>query len=123
MGITNKEKVLYHQIHPLKLATDISVSIVSLYLFWHHMLIAGLAIHLLPPVAGSLLIMKYASIETQKSSRLGRYIAKHMGALPQGIRLAGDIVTVLGAWYRSWLLIIIGLIIVLGAWMNGLWTK
>jgi hypothetical protein len=121
--MTNKEKVLYHQIHPLKLATDISVSIVSLYLFWHHMLIAGLAVHLLPPVAGSLLVMKYADLETLKSSRLGRYVAIHMGALPQGVRLAGDIVTVFGAWYQSWLLIIIGLIIVLGAWMNGLWAN
>jgi hypothetical protein len=31
--MTPQEKMLYHQIHPLKLATDISAEIVSLYLF------------------------------------------------------------------------------------------
>jgi hypothetical protein len=28
------EKVLYHQIHPAKLAADISASLVSTYLMW-----------------------------------------------------------------------------------------
>ena len=29
------EKVLYHQIHPAKLAADITGSIISTYLMWH----------------------------------------------------------------------------------------
>ena len=34
--MTLKEKALYHQIHPLKLSTDILAAAVSLYLFWVH---------------------------------------------------------------------------------------
>jgi len=36
------DKVLYHQIHPLKLATDILASLESLYFFWQHKLFIGL---------------------------------------------------------------------------------
>jgi hypothetical protein len=31
-----QEKVLYHQIHPLKLATDIGVTPLALYFLWEH---------------------------------------------------------------------------------------
>jgi hypothetical protein len=31
-----KEKCLYHQIHPLKLFTDIGAAFGSLYLLWRH---------------------------------------------------------------------------------------
>lgn len=48
--MTPQEKMLYHQIHPLKLATDISAEIVSLYLFWKHKLLAGMLAALVPPV-------------------------------------------------------------------------
>jgi|ERR1700756_2471629 hypothetical protein len=120
--MTTKEKALYHQIHPAKLATDILASVVSLYFFWHHLLLIALVIHIAAPVLGSVIVMRYANLNRQRESRLGRYIAKHMGAVPQGSRLVGDIVTVFGAWYHSWLVIGLGLAIVLLAWMNGLWS-
>ena len=31
-----QEKILYHQIHPLKLATDIGVTPLALYFLWEH---------------------------------------------------------------------------------------
>ena len=48
--MTMKERVLYHQIHPLKLATDIAASVVSLYLVWNHMIAAGLVVHFVLPI-------------------------------------------------------------------------
>ena len=42
--MTLQEKILYHQIHPFKLFTDISAEFVSLYLFWRHKLIAGIVL-------------------------------------------------------------------------------
>jgi hypothetical protein len=42
------DKVLYHQIHPLKLGTDILASLVSLYFFWEHKPFIGLILHLAP---------------------------------------------------------------------------
>lgn len=38
--MTPQEKALYHQIHPLKLFTDISAEVISLYLFWKRRLLA-----------------------------------------------------------------------------------
>lgn len=55
--MTPQEKVLYHQIHPLKLLTEISAEAISLYLFWKRKLVAGLLVLFLPPPVVSLLIM------------------------------------------------------------------
>lgn len=41
--MTLEEKILYHQIHPLKLAADIAGEPVSLYWFWQHKLLLGMA--------------------------------------------------------------------------------
>ena len=58
--MTLKERALYHQIHPLKLGTDILASIVSLYFFWQHELLIALALHFLPPIIMSALLVRYA---------------------------------------------------------------
>src|ERR1700730_5093172 len=76
--MTPQEKTLYHQIHPLKLATDISAEIVSLYLFWKHRLLAGMLVLLVPPVIASTLIMQLANLETYRQSALGIYIREYM---------------------------------------------
>ncbi|GAC1566385.1 MAG: hypothetical protein NVS3B14_08210 [Ktedonobacteraceae bacterium] len=62
--MTPQEKTLYHQIHPLKLATDISAEIVSDYLFWKHKLLAGLIVLYIQAVDASLLIMRLDDLET-----------------------------------------------------------
>jgi hypothetical protein len=38
-----KEKNLFHQVHPIKLATDIGAAVISLYFFWKHELVVGFA--------------------------------------------------------------------------------
>lgn len=44
LGMMNfKEKRLYHQIHPLKLATDVSVTPIFLFFLWHHKIAPALA--------------------------------------------------------------------------------
>jgi hypothetical protein len=72
--MTFREKQLYHQIHPLKLATDISAEIVSLYLFWKRKLLAGLLVALVPPVIASALIMSLVDLEKYKQSAFGKYV-------------------------------------------------
>lgn len=118
-----KEKSLYHQIHPLKLSTDILSEIISLYFLWARALWIGLALHFVPPLIASLLLIQYASLEPQKNSRLGKYVCAHMSTSTQVFRLTGDIVMVFGAWDRSLIAILVGLVIVLAAWMNGLLWK
>ena len=117
--MTFSEKVLYHQIHPAKLATDIGAALVSLYFFWQHRLVLGLVTHFAPPVAASALLVAFGTFEVQKNSRLGRYIAWHMTRAVEAIRLAGDIVMVVGAWVHSPAVIAAGLLMVIAAWTSG----
>lgn len=122
--MTPQEKILYHQIHPVKLCTDISAEVVSLYLFWQHRLIAGLAVMFIPPVIVSALIIRLANLEPYKQSAFGRYVRVYMTPLVVAVRLLGTVVTHIGAWYRIPALIPVGLIIVLVGWLRGiLWPK
>jgi len=98
--MTPQEKILYHQIHPLKLFTDISAEFVSLYLFWRHKLITGLVAMFVPPIIASLLIIKLVNLEAYKQSALGSYIRIYMTPSVVIVRVLGTVVTHVGAWYR-----------------------
>ena len=122
--MTPQEKTLYHQIHPLKLFTDISAEVLSLYLFWKRKLLAGFVVLLVPPIIVSTLLIKWADLEAYKQSAFGRYIRVYMTPLVVLVRILGTVVTHIGAWYRKPVLIPLGLAIVLLAWLRGiLWPK
>jgi cobalamin synthase len=124
MGITPQEKRLYHQIHPLKLGTDISAEFVSLYLFWKRKLFVGLAICVIPSIVSSALIMAFANLEKYKQSSFGKYIRTYMTPGAVILRMLGTIVSHIGAWYRKPALISLGWIVVLLGWLQGqLWPK
>ena len=118
--MTPKEKALYHQIHPAKLATDLAASVISLYFFWQHQLVIALALHFIPPLVASGLLIRYGALERYRDSAFGRYVERNMTRVIELVRLFGDLVTVVGAWYHDWLLIAAGFALVLGAWCNGL---
>ncbi len=123
-SMTPQEKALYHQIHPLKLLTDISAEVVSLYLFWKRKLIAGLVVLLVPPIIASTLIIKWVDLEAYKQSAFGRYIRAYMTPSVIMVRALGTVLTHLGAWYRRPVLIPLGLVIILLGWLRGiLWPK
>ncbi|HEV2339235.1 MAG TPA: hypothetical protein VGT05_00525 [Patescibacteria group bacterium] len=117
--MTFSEKKLYHQIHPVKLATDIAASIVSLYLFWLHFFWIALTIHFLLPVLGSFFVITFTDLEKLKKSSLGKYVRKYMTGRMEVIRLTGDFITVFGAWYHQWLVIVFGLVMIVAAWLSG----
>jgi hypothetical protein len=122
--MTLQEKTLYHQIHPLKLFTDISAEFVSLYLFWKRKLIAGLFVMFVPPILASALIIRLANLETYKQSAFGRYVRLYMTSPVVLVRVLGTVMTHLGAWYRLPVLIPLGLMTVLLGWLRGiLWPK
>src|SRR5215468_5386340 len=103
------DKVLYHQIHPLKLGTDILASLVSLYFFWQHKFFIGLILHLAPPIIASLAVIYAFDLDPQRQSAFGQYLKRSMTHAIEAIRLIGDIVMVLGAWFHSVPLIGVGL--------------
>jgi hypothetical protein len=114
------DKFLYHQIHPLKLGTDIVAAVISLFFFWQHQLAIALALHIVPPIIASFLVIRLADLEPQRRSAFGRYVKRMMTRAIEAIRLAGDVVMVVGAWYHSFALMLVGLLIVVGAWLSGL---
>ena len=118
--VTLKEKVLFHQIHPAKLTTDIAAAVISLYFLWQHDLVIGLLTHFTPPPIASAAVIRFADLDSYKASRLGAYLARYMTPTAQGTRLAGDLITVVAAWYQSPVGILTGLGIVFAAWTYGL---
>jgi hypothetical protein len=118
--MTPKEKILFHQVHPAKLATDIAAAVVSLYFLWQHDLAIGLATHFVPPPIGSAAVICFADLEPYKTSRIGAYLARYMTPTAQAARLAGDLITAVAAWYQSPAGIVCGLAIILAAWTYGL---
>jgi hypothetical protein len=118
--MTLKEKILYHQVHPAKLATDIGAAVISVYFFWQHDLIIGLLTHVVPPPIGSFAVIRFANLEGRKHSRLGAYLLRYMTPTAQATRLLGDIIMVFAAWFHSPIGIAAGLAIVIAAWGYGL---
>jgi hypothetical protein len=125
MSLTLRERALYHQIHPVKLAVDWSAALVSGIFLWHHRLLAGLLWGLLPPLGVSvpfLLGVFDATLTRYRTSTLGRYVARSMTRAMEGLRLIGLVGVWLGAWHRQPPIIALGLMLVAGAWARGwLW--
>jgi hypothetical protein len=119
-----QEKKLYHQIHPLKLATDIGVTVPSLYLFWQHKLIPALLVIFIPPIIVSAAMMKWTpDLERINRSRFGRYIKQYMTPTIETIRGLTLIPMAYGAWVHQPGYIVLALVILLAAWGNGLIWK
>ncbi len=114
-----EEKVLYHQIHPIKLATDWGTTPLALYFFWRRKLLPALLFTFAPPILASFILIRFFDLESYKHSRVGRYVNQYMTPATQAMRVVGAIVMTIGAWYhRAWL-IPSGLILVLVAWLRG----
>ena len=120
--MTPREKVLYHQIHPLKLATDMSAGAVSYILLWRQRLGLGTAllVQLLPALLVSGILIRWADLDPQRQSALGRYVARSMTPAMEAVRLVGNIVLTVGAWRRRPWLLVIGLLVVLAGWLRGM---
>ncbi len=70
------ERILYHQAHPLKLATDIGTTIIAVPILWQHDLVLGLFVALVPPVVVSALVLRFADLRAIASRRVGAYLLR-----------------------------------------------
>jgi hypothetical protein len=76
--------------------------------------------HLIPlVVATAFVTRRTADLERIKASRAGRYVAAEMTPPMVGLRVAGDVVTVIGAWQRRPFVIVIGSLLVIAGWTVG----
>jgi hypothetical protein len=118
------EKVLYHQIHPAKLAADVGGSLVSTYLMWRRRFACAMLAAFVPAVLASVLVMRYADLERRKHSPFGRYMGRYMDRrVLDAWRFFGQVVMWVGAWYRVGKLVPIGAATVVAAWVSGLWRE
>lgn len=115
-----QEKILYHQIHPLKLLADWVPGLGSIYLMWRHKLAATLLSTFIPAGLGSLIVIKTANLEPYRESTFGRYMKRYMTPLWEGVRFFGQVIMWIGGWRHSRRLIFLGLLVVILGWANGL---
>jgi hypothetical protein len=114
------ERTLYHQIHPAKLATDLTAELVSVWLIWRRRFVAGVLVHLVPPIVASAIVTRRTTdLERLRDSPAGHYIRSEMTSAMVGLRVLGDLLTVIGAWRRRPRLIIAGAILVVAGWTLG----
>jgi hypothetical protein len=115
--------ILIHQVHPVKLAFDISASVISNVLLWQHRLRAGLLSRYLLPVIGSALVIRFADLDRLRYTARGRYVLEHMPPASTALRLGGDTIMAIGAWRRrpSWMLA--GALLVAAGWSHGLTSE
>ena len=123
MALTFKEKILYHQVHPLKLAADIGCEPVSLYYFWRHDVLAGISTHFLPPIVAAFLLIRYADLEPYENSKAGAYLRRHMSGGVQAVRLIADLAMIAGAWLHYAWMIAAAVVVIFAAWSAGLLRK
>jgi hypothetical protein len=114
------DRVLLHQVHPLKLAADISASIISNTLLWQHRLLAGIVTRYALPVAGSAIVLSFADVERLRDTAAGRYVLAYMPPSAVAVRFAGDVVMAVASWKRRPLVVALGLLIVAAGWSQGL---
>jgi hypothetical protein len=76
-----RESVLYHQIHPLKLAVDWSTGCAASYLLWRRRPILALIVGFVPSILVSILLLRFAQpagLDRLQASAFGRYVRRYM---------------------------------------------
>jgi hypothetical protein len=119
-AMTTADRVLYHQIHPAKLATDLVATAVAVW-FWHeHRVLPALAFTVVPPIVASYVVLRTADLEKLRASAFGKYVKRNMTNAAQMRRLLGFVVLCVGAWTNSFIVAVLGAAFIVHAWTEGL---
>jgi hypothetical protein len=119
-NLSGREKLLYHQIHPLKLSVDLSTSFASTWLFWQHELVLGLLVAWVPSVLITIAMLRWMDFTRQRDSNLGHYIERHMTRVAEAVRFGGQFAAWAGAWWHAGWAIAMGYAIVVLGWTYSL---
>jgi hypothetical protein len=115
-----RERVLVHQVHPVKVGADATTAVVSYVLLWRGRPRAAALVQVVLPVAGSAVVLARADLDALAGTRRGRYVLAHMPTAAQAIRLAANFVMVARARRHSWALLAAGRLVVLAGWSHGM---
>lgn len=114
---------LLHQVHPAKIAADVTGSAVSNALLWNERPKAAMVVRVLLPAAGSAAVLSLADLDRLARTRRGRYVLVHMPPSAQVVRLAGDAAMGVGAYRRSGMLLLAGAMLIGIGWSHALWPE
>ena len=115
------ERVLVHQVHPVKLGADLTASVVSNTMLWRGGGVGrAFVVRYAIGGAGSAAVLALADLDALARTRRGRYVRAHMPPQAQAVRLAGDFVMAFGARRRSRTLLVAGALVVVAGWCHGL---
>lgn len=89
--VDTRDRALSHQIHPVKLAADISTAVASLRLLWQHHLAIALVVMFVPPIVASAALVARGRLDWIAASRFGQRMHRMTPAL-MAIRLLGMLV-------------------------------
>ena len=117
------ERVLYHQIHPVKLLTDVAAAGIAGALLWQHRLGAALVVGFVPSILVSAALLRWANLEPYRDSAFGRYVARFMTRRVEAARLLGLLPLWGGAWWRRPAVIGAGVLWIVGCWLWGLVSR
>ena len=115
-----REKYLYHQIHPWKLAVDISGGLASTWLVWRRELWIAAVVAFVPSIVVSVVMLRWMDFSRQRDSGFGRYVAYHMTRIAEAVRSAGQIVMWVGAWFHAVWAIVAGAVVIVLGWTYSL---
>jgi hypothetical protein len=115
-----REQLLYHQIHPLKLVTDVGTAVVAAALLWAHRFFIAILVGLVPSILVTIALLRWANLDPYRRSRLGRYISRFMTRRVEAARLAALVPLWGGAWLHSVTLMIFGVAWIVACWLWGL---
>jgi len=117
-----EEKRLYHQIHPVKLFTDIGVTPISLYFLWQHQVWFSIIAAFVPPILISSVMMIWppvSDLERIRASVSGKYLKRSMTPAVEATRLLSLLPMAFGAWEHTFWPTWLGIVILIVAWANG----
>jgi hypothetical protein len=118
-----RDRILLHQVHPVKLAVDWGTGLTAAWLFWDQRLPAALLVGLVPSLLISVYLILRVDLSRYRDSPLGRYFLSPLTRPGDAVRLIGLIVMWTGAWFQSILAAVAGLALILSAWGRGLLVK
>ena len=119
--MTRAQRLLYHQIHPLKLLTDVASSFASTWLLWEKQWILAAVVGLGPSLVVTALLLWLADLEPLARTPMGAYVARFMTRKVEALRFSGQIVMWAGAAAHVVWLLPLGFMIVVFGWLRGLW--
>jgi hypothetical protein len=111
-----RARTMYHQIHPAKLATDISTGFIALALLWQRHLMFALVVMVGPPIVASGLLIRWGHLDDLARTRAGARMYRMTGRAI-AIRVTGMLVMSMAAWQREPALLVLGAVLIVAAWM------